>query len=340
MVLTRGTNRFSVLAEESSDIKSLQSLRKMTIKRQLIPLAKSLNITGISKKKKEDLCLIIADALGLERKDEQVEVETTHTSLTMTMTRSRSKRAMSSQKASSVKRQGHKNQDRFAQVMSGVKSNDHTGKIDIRVDEKTYSLKKECKRIQFALYTITSRRWRNTSEMSSLCKACLNVLPRTFDEYKRDATKFKSLIANQMNSLNDACQHKSRLKELLEIFIRGRSNEVRYVVFNFKGEDYIFQADEMIDTIVQNTQTRTSSKRGSDTLSSQKVVIRNAHNIIELEIRKSSRTHYKEFLCIANRDKLLNLLLKFITTKDYYKDKILLMGKARQQHGVIDEAGR
>lgn len=305
----------------------------MKVKKQLIPLAKSMNLSGISNKKKEELCQIIANALGLTDKDHEIEIEHEHTIFNMTITpKLTSKRAMSSKKASMVKYQGHKNQDRFAQVMNGNKSQDHTGKIDITVEEKTYSIKKECKRIQFALYTITSRRWRNMSEMTNLCKMCLHVLPRTFEEYKKDTSKYKLLIEDKMNALKNVCQEKTKLKELLEIFIRGRSNEVKYVVFNFKGEDYIFQADEMINTLIDNTIVNTSQKKGANSQNAQKVIIKNEHNIIELEIRKSSSVHYREFLCVANRDKLINLLLKYIQSKQYYKQKVLLVGKAIQQH--------
>jgi hypothetical protein len=138
------------------------------------------------------------------------------------------------------------------------------------------------------------------SNMTEMCKLCLSVLPSKFYEYKKDIQRYKKLIGEKMECLKESCQDKSNLKELLEIFIRGRSNEVQYIVFNFKGEDYIFQADEMIDKIIQNTSMTTSSKKGIFSEDSQKVIIRGENNIIEMEIRKSSETHYREFLCVAN----------------------------------------
>ena len=172
--------------------------------------------------------------------------------------------------------------------------------------------------------------------MTDMCKSCLSVLPVKFYEYKNDVQRYKKLLGEKMRCLKQSCQDKSKLKELLEIFIRGRSNEVQYVVFHFKGEDYIFQADEMIDKIIHNTSAHTSSsKKNIVSEDAQKVIIRNTHNIIEMEIRKSSTTHYREFLCIANRDKLMQLLINAIPDRSYYKQKILVLGKAIQQHRSI-----
>ena len=339
-------NRFSALADENQQqqnnqktFTSLQQIKCMKMK-QLIPYAKRLNIIGISNKKKHDLCAMIAHALKIDTYDviEESNVNIEESVLTMNVQLDampltiRKKRAMTSQKASIVKKQGHRNQDRFALLMNGQKSQDHTGKIDIRVQEKTYSLKKECKRIQFALYTISSRRWRNMSHMSEMCKMCLSVLPVKFQEYKNDVQRYKNLLGEKMEDLKESCQDKNKLKELLEIFIRGRSNEVRFVVFHYKGQDYIFQADEMIDKIIQNTNVSTSSKRSVVSEDAQKVVIRNTHNIIEMEIRKSSQTHYREFLCVANRDKLLTLLLNSVPGRSYFKENVILLGKAIKQH--------
>lgn len=336
------SNRYAVLAEDQDQqqkdktIYDLQKLKSMKMN-QLKPLAKSLKLSGIHNKRKHDLCMLIANALGIRNiNEEKITLEESTITIDMTITpnfpTTRKKRAMTSEKASMVKKDGHKNQDRFAEIMNGIKSDDHTGKIDIRVQEKTYSLKKECKRIQFALYTISSRRWRNRSTMTDMCKLCLSVFPIKFYEYKRDTERYKKLLGERMKCLKESCKNKSNLKELLEIFIRGRSNEVQYVVFNFKGEDYIFQADEMIDKIIQNTTIHTSSKKTITSEDAQKVIIRNQHNIIEMEIRKSSETHYREFLCVANRDKLVNLLISAIPNKAYHKQNVLLLGKAIQQH--------
>lgn len=330
------SNRFSVLADEDEqdvayDLQTICGMKR----KQLVSLAKSLDLIGFNNKKKKDLCLLIANTLGINEIEENLEIDESTITFDMTIASKVSipkKRAMTSEKASRVKRQGHKNQERFASLMKGVKSEDHTGKIDVRVQEKTYSLKKECKRIQFALYTISSRRWRNMSSMTEMCKLCLSVLPEKFKEYKSDTQKYKKLIGEKMTSLKETCQDKSKLKELLEIFIRGRSNEVRFLGFNYKGEDYIFQADEMIDNIVQNTTVVLSSKKGIHSEDAQKVIIRNEHNIIEMEIRKSCNNHYREFLCTANRDKLLNLLMNVIVDKKYLKNKVLLLGKAIEQH--------
>jgi len=303
------SNRFSVLAEQQEQkTYDLQKLKNLKMK-QLVPLARSMNLIGISNKRKQDLCVLIANALGITNSEEPIELEETIITMDMTiipnLPTTRKKRAMTSEKASIVKKQGHKNQDRFAEIMNGIKSDDHTGKIDVRIQEKTYSLKKECKRIQFALYTISSRRWRNMSNMTEMCKLCLSILPTKFYEYKQDIQRYKKLLGEKMECLKESCQDKSKLKELLEIFIRGRSNEVQYVVFNFKGEDYIFQADEMIDKLVQNTNVSTSSKKSIVSEDAQKVIIRDKCNIIEMEIRKSSESHYREFLCVANRDKFI-----------------------------------
>jgi hypothetical protein len=126
-------NRFSALMDdeeqEQKTLYDLQKLKSMRMK-QLVPLAKSMNLIGISNKRKQDLCVLIANALGITNLEEPVELEETTIIMNMTII-PRKKRSMTSEKASIVKKQGHKNQDRFAKIMNGIKSDDHTGKINI-----------------------------------------------------------------------------------------------------------------------------------------------------------------------------------------------------------------
>ena len=69
------------------------------------------------------------------------------------------KKAMSSEKASQVKKDGHKNEDDFS-ILVGGKKITGTGKTDCILNDKHYSLKQICKRIQFGLYNINSEYWK------------------------------------------------------------------------------------------------------------------------------------------------------------------------------------
>ena len=232
------------------------------------------------------------------------------------------KKAMSSEKASQVKKDGHKNEDDFSLLVGGKKITG-TGKKDCLVNGKQYSLKKICKRIQFALYTKNSEYWKKTDEIHKACLECLNVYPLSFKEYTTDKHNIKLKMGEQMINLKTLLEDKENLKQLLNFFIRNYV--IDYIGFEFTAYHKIYDAITFIDYLSKNLIVENSKKRKNGEYDNQKVILKASLdgklpvNIIELEIRNSSEKHYCEFLCVCNRDKLVKLIS--ILPTDHMVDK-------------------
>jgi len=248
------------------------------------------------------------------------------------------KKAMSKEKASFVKKEGHTNEDDFAALVGGVKV-EGTGKTDVRMPMedgviwKNCSLKKICKRIQFALYSAKSKHW-SSSEITALCKACFAVYPPTFAEYQANKTEVKARLRGPMVALKEFLNaDPAHVATFLRQFITN-GDEIDLLVMKDEGYDvkaegekadegaektpihYIFDAKEVIQILVSNTQVSNSTGFKAGETPEQKVIFKYEKkpgtwkNIIEVEMRNSSEQHYAELLCVCNRDDLLGLLLR------------------------------
>jgi hypothetical protein len=221
------------------------------------------------------------------------------------------KKAMSSEKASQVKKDGHKNEDDFSLLVGGKKITG-TGKKDCLLNDKQYSLKKICKRIQFSLYTKDSNYWEKTDKIHKACLECLNIYPSSFEEYTADKHNIKLKLAECMLNLKTLLKNNENLKHLLNFFIRNYT--IDYIGFEFTTHHKIYDAIALIDYLSENLIVENSKKRKNGEYDNQKVILKASFNgkkpvnIIELEIRNSSATHYCEFLCVCNRDKLVELI--------------------------------
>jgi hypothetical protein len=241
------------------------------------------------------------------------------------------KKAMSSEKASFVKKEGHSNEDEFAPLIGGEKIKG-TGKGDIIKNGHKFSLKKVCKRIQFALYGKDSENWIECSPSAIKCKNILSIYPDSFTEYQGNKTNYKNLLREKMIDFKDHLSVKDNLKEYLSLVIT-KSGDVDYIVMKDKTDHFIFNANEAIDTIVSNAVVVNSKAiKGGDT-PEQKVLItipsgKKFVNLLELEIRNSSEGHYAKFLCVCFRDRLFELLTTCITEEKVFNDNLVVRGKA------------
>jgi hypothetical protein len=221
------------------------------------------------------------------------------------------KKAMTSEKASQVKKGGHKNEDNFS-ILDGGKKNTGTGKTDYIKDNKQYSLKQICQRIQFALYTKNSNYWKKEDKIQKACLDCLDVYPSTFQNYTDNKHNIKINLGKHMLILKTLLENKENLKELLNFFIRN--DEIDYIGFEFTTCHKIYDAIAFTDYLSKNLIVENSKKRRNGEYDNQKVILKASLdgklsvNIIELEIRNSSEKHYREFLCVCNRDKLVKLI--------------------------------
>lgn len=234
------------------------------------------------------------------------------------------KKAMSSEKASHVKIAGHTNETNFVALIGGKVIPGHT-KPDAEKNGFKFSLKKECKRIQFALYSRNSSYWNISSPSSMLCKEILSIYPSSFAEYQQNKPHYKGLLREKMVNLKNHLSDLDNLKDYLR-FIITNVDEVHYMVFQDGQNHYIFDAVQVIDIIAINARVENSKALKVGDNPEQKVVIKTKNsqdkfrNLIELEIRNSGNNHYAEFLAVCNRDNLLNLLKAHIPEEKIFKD--------------------
>ena len=245
------------------------------------------------------------------------------------------KKAMSSEKASVVKKAGHSNEDDFAALIGGVVVKGHT-KPDVVKNDIGFSLKKVCKRIQFALYSRNSTNWAQGSESAQICKDLLTIYPPTFEEYKTNKQNTKQQLRTKMLLLKEhLATNPENLREYLSLVMTNHG-EVEYLVMRDRDDkQYIFNANEAIDTIVKNAIVANSQSRKAGDTPEQKTLITIPNqkeskyvNLMELETRNSSPGHYAEFLCVCNRDPLFDLLVKHITEEQVFKEKMVVRGSA------------
>ena len=245
------------------------------------------------------------------------------------------KKAMSSEKASVVKKAGHSNEDDFAALIGGSVVKGHT-KPDVVKNEIGFSLKKVCKRIQFALYSRNSANWAHDSASAKICKDLLTIYPPTFEEYNTNKQHTKQQLRTKMLLLKEhLATNPENLREYLSLVMTNHG-EVEYLVMrNLDDKQYIFNANEAIDVIVKNAIVTNSQSRKPGDTPEQKTLITIPNqkeskyvNLLELETRNSSAGHYAEFLCVCNRDPLFELLVKHITEEQVFKDNMVVRGAA------------
>jgi hypothetical protein len=243
------------------------------------------------------------------------------------------KKAMSSEKASVVKKAGHSNEDDFAALICGSVVKGHT-KPDVVKNEIGFSLKKVCKRIQFALYSRNSANWAQDSASAQICKELLTIYPPTFEEYTSNKQQTKQQLRTKMLLLKEHLAiNPENLREYLSLVMTNHG-EVEYLVMrDLDDKQYIFNANEAIDVIVKNAIVTNSQSRKPGDTPEQKTLItipkdKKYVNLLELETRNSSAGHYAEFLCVCNRDPLFALLVKHITEEQVFKDNMVVRGAA------------
>jgi hypothetical protein len=243
------------------------------------------------------------------------------------------KKAMTGEKASIVKKAGHSNETEFASLLEGNVIPGH-GKADVSKNGLYFSLKKICKRIQVALYSKNSKYWAITSASAMMCKDILTIYPSSFDEYKENKGHYKSLLREKMITFKNHLSDPVNLKEYLNLVFTN-SGEVNYIVMKDGDHQYIFDSQEVIDTIVKDAKVENSKARKPGDTPEQKTLVTIPHgkkgnykNLLELEIRNSSQGHYAEFLCVCNRDPLFHLLKSNIVDEAVFKDALIVRGAA------------
>jgi hypothetical protein len=246
---------------------------------------------------------------------------------------SRKRKAMSSAKASKVKKDDHSNEDDFTQLLSGSVVKAGTGKTDVQYKDWGFSLKKECKRIQFALYSKNSKNWIETSPSAMLCKDCLTIYPEDYETYNTNKSHYKEMLREKMINLKNHLSIRENLREYLNL-IMFKSGEVDFLVMKDWDTQHIYHANDVLNTLLDNVIVDNSRAIKIGDVAEQKVIIKckneknNWTNLIEIEVRNSGSNHYAEMLCVCNRDNLFRLLETRIGETNQITPNVVLKGTA------------
>ena len=245
------------------------------------------------------------------------------------------KKAMTSEKASYVKRKGHADAKEFAELLGigkEYKSEPQAKKDVIDSEGNSYSVKSGEKKWQIFLYGKTrfekDYTFRGMNGLGDLLLRCIDSFPEKRDEYIRDKDKYKRELQEPMRKL---CE---RLKEkrLLAAFIdKGmfNSGEVNFLVIKKEGIFHVFWGKEVVEILINNYVVENSKARVKNQFDDQKVIFK-VEGIThgEIEMRNDSEIHYREIKFWMSKKLTFNLLQSQIRKSQYINNKIIVYGDA------------
>lgn len=245
------------------------------------------------------------------------------------------KRAMSSEKASRVKKQGHIDAREFASLLGIGREykSDPIAKKDVIDNEgNTFSVKSGEKKWQIFLYGESRFKedydFKGMNSLNTIFLDCINAFPESRDEYLKNKIIYKENLKIPMVKL---CE-KLKEKRLLEAFLYKsifNSGEVDYLVIKEKRGFHIFYNKDVINTLSKNIEVENSKARQKGQIDNQKVVFKfEGKTIGEIEMRNDSYVHYREVKFWLSKEKVFNLLQREIKNVDILRDKILVYGDA------------
>jgi hypothetical protein len=243
------------------------------------------------------------------------------------------KKAMTSEKASFVKKRGHADAREFAEVLGIGKEfkSDPTAKKDVIDSEGySYSVKSGEKKWQIFLYGksrfLTNFTFKSMNGLSEIFLECIESFPESRKEYLKDKRNYKEKLKEPMRKL---CQ-KLQDKRLLAGFIDKsmfNSGEVNFLVVKDKEKFHVFWGRDVVDTLTENFKVENSKARISSQLDDQKVVFKfSGKTIGEIEMRNDSNIHYREVKFWLGKNQTLNLLKSKIPQKRKVKENLILYG--------------
>lgn len=245
------------------------------------------------------------------------------------------KKAMTSEKASYVKRKGHADAREFAECLGLGKeyTSEPQAKKDVIDSEgHSYSVKSGEKKWQIFLYGKTRFEKDYTfigmNGLSKLFLQCIESFPELRNDYLRNRELYKKNLQRPMREL---CQ---RLKEkrLLAAFIDKsmfNSGEVDFLVIKEGGIFHVFWGREVVDVLKNNYEVENSKARGKNQIDDQKVIFKvsgKTHG--EIEMRNDSDIHYREVKFWLDKKLTFELLTSQIKKFQNFNTRIILYSKA------------
>jgi hypothetical protein len=256
----------------------------------------------------------------------------------------RKRKAMTSEKASYVKRKGHADAQEFARALGigkEYKSEPQAKKDVIDLEGHSYSVKGGEKKWQIFLYGKTrferDYSFRGMNGLGDLFLRCINSFPENRNQYLRNKDKYKIQLQKPMREL---CK---RLKEkrLLAAFIDKsmfNSGEVDFLVIKEGEIFHVFWSREVVEILVNNYVVENSKARNENQFNDQKVVFK-FENVThgEIEMRNDSEIHYREIKFWLNKKLTFNLLKSQIRAVQNFTSKIIFYGKTIRKLSKIQK---
>jgi hypothetical protein len=157
---------------------------------------------------------------------------------------------------------------------------------------------------------------------------CINVFPKSFDEYQKNKLETKEKLQPCMVALADKLQDKHRLRVFISksMFNGG---EVNYLTALDNEKFHVFWGKEVSRVMTNNLIVLNSQARQVGQFPEQKVIFKYEKTTLgEIEVRRDSPSHYKEILFSVLKPKIMKLLYSKITFKQNYNDTVVVYGEA------------
>lgn len=249
------------------------------------------------------------------------------------------RRAMSSEKASYVKRKGHLDAKEFAYLI-GLKDdylNDPKAKKDV-IDKSgdSYSVKSGEKKWQIFLYGETRFKedfsFKAMNGIGQLLLECIECFPCAFRKYQKNKQFYKNKLQKLMIKLCKKLQDKNRLSAFIDKSMFN-SGEVDYLSIKHENKYHVFSSKDVVKVLSENFTVQNSQARQRGQTSNQKVIFKVDKTYGEVEMRNDSPVHYREVKFWLAKKLALDLLLNKINFKRNYNERVLIYGNANKKFG-------
>lgn len=243
------------------------------------------------------------------------------------------KRAMTSEKASYVKRQGHADAREFAELLGIGKEykSDLKAKKDVIDGEGySYSVKSGEKKWQIFLYGKTrfseDYTFKGMNGLGELFLQCIDSFPESRDDYIQNKAVYKTKLQEPMRELAKKFKEKRILEAFLDKSIFN-SGEVDFLVIKSDANYHVFWGKEVVKILAKYFEPENSKSRGKDQFDAQKVVFKvYGKTCGEIEMRNDSEVHYREVKFWLGKDMTFELLTKEMTKTEIFNYRVILHG--------------
>jgi len=245
------------------------------------------------------------------------------------------RKAMTSEKASWVKRKGHEDAREFAEALGigkEFRSDPQAKKDVIDFEGYSYSVKSGEKKWQIFLYGENRFRkdyiFKGMNGLGEIFLECINSFPKFRHEYLKNKRIYKERLQKPMRKLCAKLQEKRLLGAFIDKSMFN-SGEVDFLVIKHEGVFHVFWGEDVVKIFVENFKVENSKAKSKNQMDDQKVIFKVQNKTIgEIEMRNDSEVHYREIKFWLDKKRTFNLLQANFKRKKKFNNKIILYDKA------------